>query len=411
MSRRLQGRLWLGLVFGAGCTVDMPSRGLRAPDAGSGAVDALRGNSDPRRSADGSSDRDARLGVDAATRDASALDATVGRVDGGGGDATPDLGRTDGGFVKPDFRVVSPGDALPSPDLAVDAAPVSPPDACVIPPEGPVAETCNGLDDDCNGAIDDAARCGEFVAAHCRAWLLWADQPMPAVGALWGDCPAAPEDFSPWHDQNVVCNSSQGDGGFHPVPFAGDVDATDMLGVGFTCDPGAGPVAPWVQSHCRMYVGQVDVFRADLLPDDTESWGGCPAANEGVDALARCVGSGGDGLFHAMSLVGDVNRDDRFAIAFRCEAPPDEGPVGAQRAAMHTATVRLFLGFSTDGWVRPPYEGWGDCPDRDRDDEGDYRCVSSARDGRFHAVSLDAWWDTDVDGDDMFSVALRGADE
>ncbi len=415
MSVTLQ-RLALLVALAPGCTVDMPSRGEGAPDAESGEVDALHGRSEAGLPVGGEAgDTGGGVGADPGAGGSTRDGGSAGRDTGAGGVATDAL-PTGGGFIKPDAHVTPIPDAGGAPPDAGPTTPppdAAPPPPCVVPPEGPVPETCNGLDDDCNGAIDDLARCGDFVAEHCRAWLVWADQAMPAAGAVWGACPEQSEDYSPWHDQNVVCNSSHGDGDFHPVPFAGNVDATDMLGVGLTCDPAAGPVSAWVQAHCRVYVGQVDVAGTDVLPDDTELWGGCPAANEGVDAVSRCVGSGGDGQFHAMSLAGDVNSDDRFAIAFRCEAPPGEGDAGAQRAAMHTAAVRVYLGFSTDSWVRTviPYDTWGECPDADRDSEGDYRCVSTARDGRFHAVSLAARRDSDVDGDDMFSIAMRSAEE
>ena len=77
-----------------------------------------------------------------------------------------------------------------------------------------------------------------------------------------------------------------------------------------------------------------------------------------------------------------------------------------------TAAVGVFLayaaGLDVSGEFR--FDTWGDCPDTDRDDDGDYRCVSSARDGRFHAMNVGRWWNLNIDWDDEFGVAMIGAD-
>ena len=55
-------------------------------------------------------------------------------------------------------------------------------------------------------------------------------------------------------------------------------------------------------------------------------------------------------------------------------------------------------------------ERWGECPGEDRDDVGNSRCVSSMRDGRFHAIHLGTWIDPNLNADDMLGVALLSAE-
>jgi hypothetical protein len=312
-----------------------------------------------------------------------------------------------GGFVKPDAFAASDADTTDA--GPADAAPPPPPDAAPCPG---VPETCNGVDDDCNAMIDDAAGCGGFIQTNCRTWMVWSDGVQPEVSPTWGNCPGAPEDLDVFEERSLVCDSTRGDTAFYSVPFSGDVDGNDMLGVAFTCDPAAGPAATWLQANCRVFLAQIDAVSTDLVPNDTASIAGCPAVNSGVEGTTRCVGSGGDGLFHAMQLLGNVNDDDRFAIAFRCDAPAAEGDVGLQRAALMTASVRVFLAYTAgldfDDVSR--YDTWGECPGTDRDDSGDDRCVSSARDGRFHAMNVGVWWNLDIDWDDEFGVAMLAAD-
>ncbi len=388
------------LTVALGCTVDMPSRGALGDAAGP--VDALRAQTDRGPApADVQPAPDARSGVD------TGAGGDTGQAEAGttGGAMATDAAPTGGGFVKPDARAAT--DAV-SADAVADAAPPSP-DAAPCPG---VPETCNGVDDDCNAMIDDAAGCGGFIQANCRTWMVWSDGVQPEVSPTWGNCPAAPDDVNIFEERSLVCNSTHGDAGFYPVPFSGDVDGTDMLGVAFTCDANAGPAATWLQANCRVFLAQMDAVSTDAVPNDADTIAGCPAANSGLVGTTRCVGSGGDGLFHAMQLLGNVNDDDRFAIAFRCDAPPAEGEVGRQRAAAMTAAVRVFLaymsGLDVSGESR--FDRWGDCPGTDRDNDGDYRCVSSARDGRFHAMNVGTWWNGNVSWDDEFGVAMLSAD-
>jgi hypothetical protein len=407
----MSARVVLLAGFALGCTVDMPSRGALG-DAAS-LEDALRAQTDR-----GPGLVDARPtppdahAFDAHPADARPSDARPLFDDrgAGGGAGLPDTGPAGGGFTKPDAGVLS--DAVAPTDGGSDAvgdARAPGPDAAPCPG---VPETCNGVDDDCNGMVDDSAGCGGFIQANCRTWMVWSDGVVPEVSPTWGNCPGAPEDLRLDAEQSPVCNSTRGDAAFYSVPFAGDVDANDMLGVAFTCDPGAGPAAAWLQANCRVFLAQIDAVSTDVVPNDTETIAGCPAANQGAEGSLRCVGSGGDGQFHAMQLVGNVNDDDRFAIAFRCDGPAAEGDVGQQRAATMTAAVRVFLAYSAgldfDDTSRS--DTWGDCPGTDRDNRGDDRCVSSAQDGRFHAINVGVWWSENVDWDDQFGIAMIGAD-
>jgi hypothetical protein len=382
----------------AGCMVEFPSRTVGDAGASPGpSLDALVGQGQPGLQLDlGSGGADGFTGTGPRPpQDARlAADAAAG-----------------GAFVKPDAGRPDP-DAAPTPDAAADAAP-SPDAAGCRPAAG--GETCDGRDEDCDGDIDEGARCGAFVQSHCRAWLVWANNAGPGpLSDTWGDCPGQPEDIDLWwHASSIGCNSTRADGRFRPVPLSGNVDSNDWLGVAFTCDSAAGPAAPWFQAQCRIFLGQADVVGRDVQPDDADSWAACPAANESVPGPLQCVGSGGDGRFHAMRLFGDVDGTDRLSIAFRCDAAAGAGAAEQRRAAAMTAAVRIFLTYTYwypqedgDGW-----DTWGDCPGADRDAVGDERCVSSARDGRFHAVSLDGIQYGNLDFDDTLGIGLLAADD
>jgi hypothetical protein len=386
-----------------GCLVEFPDRTATA-DAGLGAgarFDALIGQGE------------------AGPVGGSSTDAFTGT-----GPRPPRDGRSEpadaagGAFVKPDAGRPMLDDGLPG-----DAAPiVVPPEVDVGPPPPPPppggVETCDGVDENGDGQIDENAGCGRFIQSNCSAWLVWANgdaSPGP-VSDFWGGCPVLPEMVDYLHTSSIGCTSTRSDGRFRPVtigPWGADLNDNDWLGVAFTCNPAAGPVAARLQAQCRVFLGQADVLGVDVQPDDADTWAACPEANESARGPVQCVGSGGDGRFHAMQLHGDVDYTDRFGIAFRCDAPPGANEAEQGWAQRMTAAVRVFFTFAywfppedKDGWAE-----WGDCPRADLDAEGGERCVSSHRDGRFHALTMDGIPLGDVDFDDTLGIGLLAADE
>jgi len=383
-----------------GCLVEFPERAATAgADLGGGArFDALIGQGE------------------AGPVGGSSIDAFTGT-----GPRPPRDGRSEpadaagGAFVKPDAGRPMADDGLPA-----DAAPnIVPPevDAGPPPPEGP--ETCDGVDENGDGEIDENAGCGRFIQSNCSAWLVWANgdaSPGP-ISDFWSGCPFLPEVVDYLHTSSIGCTSTRSDGRFRPLtigPWFGNLDDDDWLGVAFTCDPAAGPVAARLQAQCRFFLGQADLLGVDVQPDEADAWGECPLANQSQRGALQCVGSGGDGRFHAMQLYGDVDFTDRFGVAFRCEAPPGANAAEQRWADRMTAAVRLFFAYThiyplgdIDGWAE-----WGDCPGADLDATGNDRCVSTRGDGRFYALTmLGIPYDGDVDYDDTLGIALLAADE
>ena len=278
-------------------------------------------------------------------------------------DARPDA------RVQPDIRPLP--DARrdgPIPDARVDAA---------CEPQGP--ETCNGLDDDCNGVADDDLVCGELVATRCTLALGLADQAdAPADGsARWGDCRI---DATPDH-LRLPCNYTRGEARFRAVFTDQAIGADHTLGVAFECEPG--PVEDWVERSCQLYVGH----STEPEPGDQPTWDPCPEA-VGEAGARRCTATAGDTDFHRIDFPGPVDGDDYVAVAFRCG--DDQDPT---RAAAVQASVEAFLGWGQGrGELRDldGSESWGACPEQPRVERGEQRCVSTAGDGEFHSIRLEA---------------------
>ena len=258
------------------------------------------------------------------------------------------------------------------------------------------AETCNNVDDDCDGAIDEGTVCANYVSTRCKAWLVWSDNNTLDDGprATWGDCPASDRDTS----GTSKCTSSGGDAQFWDVEVDGIVDFDDRLGVAFTCADAANPdLAAWIQGHCAVFIGYA--ANNGAVAGTVETWGPCPAANEGFDAPWRCVGSGMDGQFHAMRLDRIMGfTDDDLGVAFICRdaAQPD-------RAAGTASAVDVWFGWDNDSnAARAPSPDWSGCPADPLDNGGNERCGSSGGDQRFHRfIVKDA-----VNNDDSFGIAL-----
>lgn len=134
-------------------------------------------------------------------------------------------------------------------------------------------------------------------------------------------------------------------------------------------------------------------------------WGDCPLHlswnpdNNGSNY--RCTSSGYDQKFRPVPVVGDVNGDDAFAVAFICK---DAG--ASHRAAGIQSSVEVVLGWTDNGKgnSRMGATSWGACPDQSRSvNTGNDRCVSSAADGRFHSLPTGG----DVGSDDALGIMLQ----
>ena len=344
-----------------------------------------------------------------------AADALVGLV-GVDVEGFPDMWRPspalDASGVSQDAARESPDDVSVTPDVPGSEPPTVPPtDAPTEPPTAPPTdapttlptepptapgmETCNGLDDDEDGVVDDDAACGVFIEQRCRLWIGWADERRGPAGASesWGDCP--PEDRAGSDD--VRCNSTRGDGRFALLDFNGNVNDDDQVGLALRCDADADGVGAWIQSRCRVFLGQADDNRGPA--DGSLTWGGCPDDPGAVPGALPCTSTGGDGRFRALNFTGDVDDDDDLGIAWLCKDAADP-----RRAEVLTSAVEVFVGWADDNLApRDQSEVWGTCPGAPEPARGEVRCTSSGGDGRFHLLHLGG----QVDGNDGLGFALR----
>ncbi|MEZ4437076.1 MAG: hypothetical protein R3F65_32165, partial [bacterium] len=270
-----------------------------------------------------------------------------------------------------------------------------------IPDRGVVApEVCNGLDDDRNGVVDDAPVCGGVIATRCRVFLGtldgWRADLDPSNA--WGACPGADTDGYGAFDARG-CVGTRRDSAFRRIGLTlfDDLDSNNHFAVALRCDDE--PVASWTQTHCRAYLGQAD---SDAARGAQDPWERCPAA-EGPIGNTTCVSSGGDGRFHPMRILGGVDANDDFAVAFICNDPADP----SRGEAMQSSAAIVFAWANRNGFGGG--DGSGDwvpgCPGRDGDGviaRDGIGCASSAFDGRFHHFPISE----DVGDDDGFGIAL-----
>ena len=341
------------------------------------------------------------LPPDAQTPDAEIPDAEIPDAQ------TPDVGLLDAELPDAAITDAEITDAE-IPDLGQDMG-LDPPDL------GALDEACTGRDDDLDGHVDEGGVCGPYIERQCTLALGWSDglsgpytdwdgQPSD----VWSSCPPDSRNNS----GSRRCVATVGQGRFRGVEIGGGMDSNDQLGVAFRCQDAELPaLAAWIQSRCAVYLVHGDSNRGP--EEGSPLWGPCPEALEGVgpEGYLRCTSSGYDGRFRPMQLVGTVNEDDRFGVAFVC-GDLDQ----PERAAEMQATVEVYFAWGDDDDVldgdhldRDTFSG---CPDQPRDNEGRARCVGSQGDGRFHMFNIGA----DEVGDrvgfftriiSFFSVALR----
>ena len=286
----------------------------------------------------------------------------------------------------------------PPPDLALPDGPVL-----------PMQEVCNGRDDDLDDTIDEDGVCGVFMAESCRVVLVWSDLSSGTTdpSERWGPCDVRDVGLVNMVDQDTQrCVSTSGDQLHHFLPFTGNVNQDDHLGVAFVCDPAAGGagVSAFIESACEVFLGQDDTLGFRGTED---SWDQCPGARLDVEGSVRCVSSGGDGLIHAMPLNGDVNYNDDFGLAFRCGVGDGASESDRSWAAQLQASALVVLGLANavPGPLTPS-PSFGDCPGEDRDGSGDQHCVSSNLDGRFRGLPCYFPLDWDIDANDALTIAL-----
>ncbi len=153
-----------------------------------------------------------------------------------------------------------------------------------------------------------------WVQGQCALFVGYADENRaPAGGAVFAGCPQQIET----RVGNLRCTSTGFDGNFRALNTQGDVDDNDDLSFAWICrdDPARPGLAAAVQGQVEVFAGWADENRGP--PDGAQAWSTCPPSRSQQNGEVRCIGTGGDGLFHKLNLIGDVNGDDQAGIALR----------------------------------------------------------------------------------------------
>lgn len=197
-------------------------------------------------------------------------------------------------------------------------------------PAGPFAEISIGGDvDDDADRLGVSWRCGgddpvtAFAQRSCRIYL----GAGPANGApadpspTWGPCP----DEVVGTQDTVSCTS--GDGLFRPMPLLVDIDESAVLSVAFRCSAvdgadllpegwAAGRLAERLEQSIEVFIAWAD---ADVAGGEIDWEAVCAPGGDGNSATT-CVSSGGDGQFHTLRFISDLDSQDRLAIGLRPRA-------------------------------------------------------------------------------------------
>ena len=218
----------------------------------------------------------------------------------------------------------------------------------------PADEACNDIDDDCDGATDEDVA---GVGVQCFA----------------GEGACRREGVTVCDGEAIACDVEVV-GGLETCNGADD-DCDGEVDEGRVC-------GPYVRDHCRVYLGWSD---SDMHPaDPVDDWSGCPGVDRSIDGAAlRCVGSQPNGTFGTLRVLGQVDNNDAFSLAFLCD-DADE-PALATYLTTHCAA---YLAFAR---TNPPAAGaqaWGQCPPSLRVSDGAAPCTSSGFDGQFRAMRV-----------------------